>query len=133
MTLNIEKISIWADSDIKYAVNRTNVIAQNFGFAKREIDVLAIVVSELARNIFKYAKTGIIIIQEIENNNKKGLEIIAEDNGPGIKDIELALKEGYSSNGTLGLGLLAVKRMSDEFKFDNKRNIGTKINVIKWL
>ncbi|MDH5366015.1 MAG: ATP-binding protein [Cyclobacteriaceae bacterium] len=133
MTLNKEKISIWADSDVEYAVNRTNLIAHNFGFADRERNVLTIMVSELARNIYKYAKTGVIVIQKIEKNNKKGLEIIAEDNGPGISDIELALKDGYSSNGTLGLGLAAVKRMSDEFVFDETRNIGTKINVVKWL
>jgi len=131
--LNKDNINIWVSSDVKYAVNRSIKTAKNLGFTSRKINEIAIIVSELSRNIIKYASTGTITVNLITNCNKKGLEVIAEDYGPGIKDINLAMKEGYSSTGTLGMGLSAIKNMSDEFIFDNSRNIGSKFNIIKWL
>ncbi|MEW6096863.1 MAG: ATP-binding protein [bacterium] len=94
--------------------------------------MIATAVYELAKNIFRYAKRGEIIIRRIKKGTKKGVEIIAQDNGPGIADIENAMKDHFSTGGGLGLGLPGVKRLMDEFVIDKERQRGTKITVRKW-
>jgi serine/threonine-protein kinase RsbT len=88
-------------------------------------------VSELARNIYKYAQMGQITAHPVNIGNAKGIEIIAEDKGPGINDISNAMKDNFSTGNSLGLGLPGAKRLMDEFNIETKLNHGTKITTRK--
>ena len=128
-----KKIKVNEEFDIAKASFEGKLLARTAGFKETEQYMIATAISELARNIFIYALRGEIIIKIIEKNNKKGLEIIAQDEGSGIKDIGQAMKDNFSTSGSLGLGLPGVKRIMDEFVIDTKIGVGTKITVRKWL
>ena len=114
-------IQIGSGSDVYYATNVAKEIALKIGFRHSECISICVAVSELSSNIQKYANSGLIIFRSIKEQSKKGIQIIAEDHGPGITNIELSLIDGYSTSGTLGLGLAGVNRLMDEFRFDNER------------
>ena len=103
----------------------------NFGLVDQTRIITA--TSELARNIFQYASKGKVLIQEISENNKHGISLIFDDEGPGIDDIDLALRSGYSKSNSLGLGLPGSKRLMDEFHITSVVGKGTKIIIKKWL
>lgn len=131
--MNKMEINIVHNTDPYFAMQKAKNTALLIGFDESESDLVAIIVSELAQNIYKHATKGVIILTPILDDAKKGIEIVSEDNGPGIKDISQAFVEGFSTQNTLGLGLSGIKRLSDEFLFDNHRNKGTKITSRKWL
>jgi anti-sigma regulatory factor (Ser/Thr protein kinase) len=101
-------------------------------FPTNERGVVGTVVSELAMNILKYAGEGEILLESLEANGRYGVTIKASDQGPGIKDLEQALADGYSTSGTLGLGLPAVKRMSDSLTITAPIGGGTLVSVVRW-
>lgn len=135
MKHKVKQIAISDESDIAKATFQARFLAEQVGFKNTEQYMIATAVSELARNIYTYALKGEIILKAIERKAKRGIEIIAEDNGPGIKDIAGAMKGqfGASTSGGLGLGLPGVKRLTDEFIVDTERKRGTKIIVRKWV
>ena len=94
---------------------------------------LATAVSELARNIVKYAGTGEIWLRPVQGKRGRGIEVEAVDQGPGIEDPEAAMQDHVSTGGTLGLGLPGVRRLMDEFTLDSAPNEGTRVTVRKWL
>lgn len=126
-------ISICTEKDIVKARQEGRDLAKKVGFGVIDQARITTAVSELARNIYIHAKNGKIVIEVIDEGEKRGLKIIAKDHGPGIKDIRAALEDGYSTSGGLGVGLPGVKRLMDEFFIDSKVNEGTEIVVIKWL
>ena len=128
-----KRIKISEEIDIVKAAFEGKLLAWTVGFKETGQYMIATVISELARNIFIHALRGEIIIKIIENNNKKGLEIIAQDEGFGIKDIGQAMKDNFSTSNGLGLGLPGVKRIMDEFVIETKAGVGTKITVRKWV
>jgi len=131
---NKEKnIKIHGEADIAEASFEGKLSAETAGFRQSEQYMIATAISELGRNIFIYALRGEIIIKIIEKNNKKGLEIIAQDEGSGIKDIGQAMKDNFSTSNGLGLGLPGVKRIMDEFVIETKAGVRTKITVRKWV
>jgi len=130
---NTTKIRISKEVHIAKAVYEAHTFAADIGFNVVKQNMIATAVSELARNIFVYALKGEIIIKKLDREGMKGIQITAQDEGGGIQDIGLAMKDNYSTGDTLGLGLPGVKRLMDEFSFDDKRKIGTKITVKKWL
>ncbi|WP_226646334.1 anti-sigma regulatory factor [Mesobacillus subterraneus] len=89
-------------------------------------------VSELARNIYRYAGTGQIRFEQIEKGNKIGLKITANDKGPGIREISKAMEPGYSTSGGLGVGIPGIKNMMDEFYLTSSPGSGTKVTIFKW-
>ena len=93
---------------------------------------LATVVSELARNILKYAGHGQIEMRREEDGDRVGIRLIVSDRGPGIDDVEQAVADHFSTGGSLGLGLSGVKRMMDEFHIESQPGKGTRIEVVKW-
>jgi len=129
---NEKQIHISYEIDIAIATAEARMLAEVAGFKKTEQYMIATAVSELARNIFRYASRGNIIIRIIEEKGKKGIEVVAEDNGPGIADIEKAMENHFSTGKGLGLGLPGVKRLMDEFVIDSKIQRGTKITIRKW-
>lgn len=128
-----KRIKVYEEVDIAKASFEGKLLAGTAGFKQTEQYMIATAISELARNIFIYALRGEIIIRVIEKNNKKGLEIVAQDKGSGIKDIGQAMKDNFSTSEGLGLGLPGVKRLMDELVIDSKIGIGTKITVRKWI
>jgi serine/threonine-protein kinase RsbT len=109
---------------------RKKAVALGFGLVDQTKFVTA--ASELARNTLDYGGGGMVQIELVENNMKSGLRLIFEDEGPGIPDIDLALKDGYTSGNGMGLGLGGAKRLSHEFEIDSKPGAGTKISIIRW-
>ena len=88
--------------------------------------------SELARNIVKYAGSGQFSVNRIEDGERTGVQIVARDRGPGIADVPAALRDHYSTGGTLGLGLPGVKRLMDELEVDSKPGKGTTVTATLW-
>lgn len=127
------RIEISQEIDIAKAVYAAKRLACAAGFKETEQFMISTAASELARNIFLYALKGKVRIKVLERKTQKGIEVVGEDNGPGIKDIANVLKGGFSTGGTLGIGLSGVKRLMDEFVIDTQRKRGTKITVRKWV
>jgi serine/threonine-protein kinase RsbT len=127
-----EKIEICQEVDIAQAAYEAIRLAEVAGFNRTGWFMLATAASELARNIFEYANKGEVTIRIIKKGTKKGIEIVAEDNGPGIADIAAAMKDSFSTQMSLGLGLPGTKRLTDEFYIDAERRVGIKITVRKW-
>jgi serine/threonine-protein kinase RsbT len=88
--------------------------------------------SELARNTIKYGGGGEVMLDAMEDGFKRGVGLIFIDNGPGIPDLDQALRDGFTSGGGLGLGLGGSKRLVDEFEIDTRPGEGTAVSVIKW-
>jgi len=128
-----KRIEISEEIDIAKAVSEARVLAETAGFRQTEQYMVATAVSELARNIFIYAMKGEVTIRVLDRRTKKGIEIIAEDNGPGIENIGKAMEDHFSTSAGLGLGLPGVKRLMDEFIINPERRIGTKITARKWI
>ena len=94
--------------------------------------MIATAISELARNIVLYAGRGEIHLEIIEDGDKQGVQVIAADSGPGISNVEQAMQDGYSTSGSLGLGLPGVRRLMDEMKIQSEVGKGTTVRARKW-
>jgi serine/threonine-protein kinase RsbT len=94
--------------------------------------MVATAVSELARNILVYAGGGTIDLSLIDQNSHRGVLVVAQDEGPGIADIELAMQDGYSTSNGLGLGLPGSDRLMDEFDLVSEVGVGTTVTAKKW-
>lgn len=125
-------VPVAADSDIVTARMRARAMALHLGFRTTDATLIATAVSELARNILLYAGRGEITITALENGGRKGLAMMARDEGPGIPDAAKAMEDGFSTSGRLGLGLPGVRRLMDEFEIDAGVPRGTTILVKKW-
>ena len=101
-------------------------------FPASERGIVGTIVSELATNILKYAGEGEVLLESLEANGRHGVSIQVSDQGPGIENLEQALADGFSTSGTLGLGLPAVKRMSDSLTITAPIGGGTLVNVVRW-
>jgi serine/threonine-protein kinase RsbT len=134
MTLNNKlTLHIRFEEDIIVARQKVREFAQAIGFQNMDIILIATAVSEITRNIIIYATKGEIEISRIVLDHKKGIQIIASDNGPGIDNLALAMEDGYSTGNGLGLGLPGAKRLMDEFEITTEINKGTKIKMQKWM
>lgn len=127
------RVTITSEPDATRAVMQTRRSATAAGFDPARISILGTIASELVRNILKYAVSGELIIRPISDAGRTGLELVAADRGPGIPDIERAMRDHVSTSGTLGLGLPGVKRMSDDMMIESTVGIGTTVTVRKWL
>ena len=125
-------LQIHTEQDIVTARHIGRYIAKNLEFNNIVQSRIATVISELARNIYLYAREGFISIDTIERDGMLGLRIQAEDQGPGIRDIRQAMENGYSTSGGLGAGLPGVKRLMDEFHIESRVQQGTYVSVVKW-
>jgi serine/threonine-protein kinase RsbT len=126
-------VSIRSDVDIVLARQQGRTMAATIGFAATDATLIATAISELARNIVMYAQKGEVMMRGVEAAHSKGILIVARDEGPGIRNIQDALRDGYSTSGGLGLGLPGVKRLMDEFAVESELRRGTTVTVKKWL
>jgi serine/threonine-protein kinase RsbT len=109
-------------------------MALDAGFAHADATKIAVVISELARNILIYAKTGTVIVMHAKSlDGRRGIKVIADDSGPGIPYLDKAMTDGYTTSGGLGLGLSGSKRLMDEFFIHSEVGKGTNVTAIKWL
>lgn len=126
------RVAINSDKDIVLARQKGRALATELGFGSGDATLIATAISELARNIVSYAGKGQITLTRVNGVNRQGLSVIASDNGPGIPDIRQALRDGFSTSGSLGLGLPGVRRLMDEFEITSQSGRGTTVVVKKW-
>jgi serine/threonine-protein kinase RsbT len=125
-------VGIHSDQDIVTARQQGRALAIELGFSTGDATLIATAISELARNIVSYARKGEIILKIIHASSRHGVSIIASDSGPGIPDIRQAMRDGFSTSGSLGLGLPGVRRLMDEFEISSEAGRGTIVTVKKW-
>ena len=125
-------IHISKDRDVTSAILRTSKLIRKISNDEYYRCIICTAVSELARNILHYAKSGKLISRIVRKNQQVGIEVVACDNGPGIADVAKALEEHYSEGGTLGLGLPGARRMMDEFQIQTQPGKGTRVTILKW-
>ncbi len=126
-------IEVSESADNARVVYSAREMLEKMGFDETDQYLIASAVSELSTNIIRYGQKGVIFLQIVHDGSKTGFEVIAKDQGPGIDDIEEALKENVSSGGGLGLGLPSVKRIMDEFQIETSPENGTRIVARKWI
>ena len=126
------EVSIQSEADIVAARKAVREVAVRLGFGVTDVTRIVTAASELARNSFLYAGSGQMRWQILETAGKSGLELVFEDLGPGIADIEQAMQEGYTSSGGLGMGLPGTKRLMDEMEICSEPGKGTRVTVRKW-
>ena len=127
------EVPIHSDKDILVARSRGRALAAELGFSSSDLALIATTISELARNIVRYARTGLIAVEAIGNSDhRRGVSIVARDTGPGIADVRKALQDGFSTSGGLGLGLPGVRRLMDDFEIISEVGQGTTVTVRKW-
>lgn len=120
------------DADIVAARQKGREMALHCGFATTDLAVVATAISELARNIVRYALHGEVVLRLVEDRGRRGVEVVARDDGPGIPDIGRAMEDGYSTSGGLGLGLPGTRRLMDDFEITSDFGKGTLVTVRKW-
>lgn len=125
-------IQINNEFDIVLARQKGREVSKELLFGGVDQARITTAISELARNIYLYAGSGKITIDVLEDNGRKGIQISAADDGPGINDIRMVLQDGFSTSGGLGAGLPGVKRLMDSFDIDSRPGSGTKITITKW-
>ncbi|WP_020589218.1 anti-sigma regulatory factor [Desulfobacter curvatus] len=124
---------LYEPSDNAQVVYSARKILAGMNFGETAQYLIASAVSELSTNIIRYAQKGKITLSVIHRGDKTGFEVNAQDQGPGIADMDIAMKENYSSGNGLGLGLPSVKRIMDEFQIQSTPGVGTRITAIKWM
>lgn len=127
------RIEIRSDDDIIASRTAAKAMAREAGFSLVDQTKIATAISELTRNIVKYAGEGLLLLTQIESGPRRGLEIICEDRGPGIEDIDQAMTDGFSTGNGLGMGLSGAKRLMDEFEVTSAKGQGVRVVARKWL
>jgi serine/threonine-protein kinase RsbT len=125
-------IAIGQEGDIVTARQKGREIAAATGFTGSELTVIATAISEVARNIVVYAQRGEISLRPVQQGGRRGIQVIATDHGPGIPDVAMAMRDGFSTGKSLGLGLPGAKRLMDEFEIVSEVGRGTVVTMRKW-
>jgi serine/threonine-protein kinase RsbT len=126
------RVPIRVDADIVSARQEGRELASELGFTPGDLTVIATAISEVARNIIEYANQGEILLSLMLDGDRRGIRVVARDEGPGIKDVGLALQDGYSTGNRWGLGLPGARRLMDEFEIVSSLGQGTEVIMKKW-
>jgi serine/threonine-protein kinase RsbT len=126
------RIPIDRDGDIVAARQKGREMALQAGFSGSDLTLIATAISEIARNIVNYARRGEMLMSQVQQGAKRGLLVVARDEGPGIADIEQAMRDGFSTGKSLGLGLPGARRLMDEFEIHSEIGKGTVVTMKKW-
>ena len=127
-----EEVALRNETDIVVARKAVREAAISLGFGITDVTRIITATSELARNVFLYAGSGVVRCRVLNGPDQVGIELIVEDHGPGIADIDQAMQPGYTTGNGLGLGLPGAKRLMDEMEVESEAGKGTKITVTKW-
>ena len=127
------RVRIQSSADIVTARQEGRSMASTLGFTNTTLTIIATAISEVARNIVEYAKEGEISIAPVGNGIVRGLQIVARDQGPGIVDLDTAMRDGFSPSKSLGMGLPGAKRLMDQFEISSAIGEGTTITMTKWI
>ncbi|WP_447983550.1 anti-sigma regulatory factor [Nitrospira sp. Nam74] len=130
---NETQILIGRDTDIVTARQKGRDLALQVGFSGSDLALIATAISEVARNIIIYAERGEVVLSLAQENDKRGIVVVARDYGPGIANIEQAMRDGYSTGNSLGLGLPGARRLMDEFEIGSEVGKGTTVTMKKWV
>jgi len=127
-----DTVPIAVDDDIVRVRQRVRDWAVSLGFSLVDQTKLVTAASELARNTLIYGRGGTLTLETVVNERKRGLRLTFEDRGPGIADLTLALKDGYTTGNGLGLGLSGARRLAQDFTIDSKVGEGTRVVIARW-
>jgi serine/threonine-protein kinase RsbT len=126
------RIAIESDADVVTARQRARELAADLELSSTDQTLLATAISEVARNITTYAQRGEVLVSIVHEADRRGIRVIARDQGPGIEDLDRALQDGYTTGGGLGLGLPGARRLVDDFSIDSSPGRGTTVTLVKW-
>ena len=130
--IGCETLPIRSDNEVVMVRQRVRECAVRQGFGLVDQTKIITAASELARNVLVHGGGGTVLIELLNNAARKGLKLTFEDQGPGIPDVSLALRDGFTTSGGLGLGLSGAKRLSNEFEIDSRVGEGTRVSITRW-
>lgn len=126
------RVAIEREADIVLARQAGRQLAASLGFSTTDQTLIATAISEVARNIVVYALHGEIVLDQTGDGARVGILVMAIDRGPGIDNKELAMRDGFSTKNSLGLGLPGARRLMDDFDLDSVAGRGTTVTMTKW-
>lgn len=126
------RVAIQREADIVLARQAGRQMAAQLGFTSTDQTLIATAISEVARNIVVYANQGEIVLTRADEGGRIGIQVQAIDSGPGIDNKELAMRDGYSTKNSLGLGLPGARRLMDDFNLESEIGRGTMVTMKKW-
>src|SRR5215210_1532293 len=126
------RVAIEGDADLVTARAEARAMAERLGFPRPDPTLIATAISEIARNIVVHVGRGEIVLRPLQEADRYGLVVIARDRGPGIRDLEAALRDDYSGRGGLGLGMPGARRLMDDFEVESDADHGTTVTMSKW-
>jgi serine/threonine-protein kinase RsbT len=127
------RVPIEGEGDIVTARQKGRELAAARGLSMTEQTLVATAISEVARNIVVYARRGEVVLVALEDRGRRGVMVVARDDGPGIPNPDLALRDGYSTGSSLGMGLPGARRLMDEFELSSTIGKGTTVTMKKWV
>lgn len=130
--LRDETLPVRSDMDVVNVRHQVRTWAVDQGFTLVDQTKIVTAASELARNAVIHGGGGTVRLQALNDGLRKGLRLTFEDRGPGMPDVELAMKDGYSTGSGLGLGLSGARRLSNEFDIDSRLGEGTRVTITRW-
>ncbi|HYC88216.1 MAG TPA: anti-sigma regulatory factor [Thermoanaerobaculia bacterium] len=131
-TIKSESLPVRGSGEVVSVRHLVRRWAVELGFTIVEQTKIVTAASELARNMVDYGRGGTMTIEALEEGPRKGLRLIFEDQGPGIPDIEMALRDGFTSGSGMGLGLGGARRLSNEFEIRSAPGEGTRVAITRW-
>jgi serine/threonine-protein kinase RsbT len=127
-----ETLNIRSSADVVSVRQAARALSERVGLSLVDQTKLVTAASELARNTIDYGGGGTVRLDLVENGVRRGVRLTFEDQGPGIPDVQLALKDGYTSGGGLGLGLGGARRLVNDFAIESSPGAGTRIMIARW-
>jgi len=132
MTAAADERAVKTPEDVVTVRQAVRARAVELGFTLVDQTKLVTAASELARNLLQHAGGGIVRVETLTEGLRRGLRVVFEDKGPGIPDVDLAMRDGYSTSGGLGLGLSGARRLSNDFRIESVPGTGTRISIARW-
>ncbi|MEH2077037.1 MAG: anti-sigma regulatory factor [Nostoc sp.] len=127
-----ETLDIQSSTDVVLVRQAVRQLGVEIGFGLVDQTKIVTAASELARNTLEYGGGGTVKLETLQEGRRRGLRLTFEDQGPGIADIDLALKDGFTTGGGLGMGLGGAKRLANEFEIQSAVGEGTRITIVRW-
>lgn len=128
----IEEMKIQSSADVVLVRQAVRQFAIEVGFGLVDQTKIVTAASELARNTLDYGGGGVVKLETLQEGGRRGLRLIFEDQGPGIADIDMALRDGFTTGGGLGMGLGGAKRLANEFEIESVVGEGTRVIIVRW-